>query len=126
MSNNVVWVIDDDPIFRMIVKTISEFANEVWEVSEFPNVQDANKALKETAAIPDAILLDVNIPVGGGWVFLEEFENMRSTEDRTKLYICSSSIDVNDKSRAASSPAVRSFIEKPLPNDFFSQLESNK
>lgn len=122
MNSKKIWIIDDDPIFRMIVSTIAKNARSPWEVEEFETVQLANTALHESTEIPDAILLDVNIPVGGGWVFLEEFERLRCEKGNSPLYVCSSSIDESDKQRAAQSLCVRQFIEKPLPFDFFDGL----
>ncbi|MFM1932251.1 MAG: hypothetical protein RL226_1554 [Bacteroidota bacterium] len=124
MSSKQLWVIDDDAIFRMIVRTIAQASSTKWEVRELPTVQEANQALQETNEVPDAILLDINIPVGGGWLFLEEFERLRCENGNSQLYVCSSSIDVNDKQRAAESLCVKRFVEKPLPFDFFESLDS--
>jgi CheY-like chemotaxis protein len=123
MSSKQVWVIDDDAIFRMIVRTIVQASKRAWTVREFPTVQEANQALRESNDVPDAILLDINIPVGGGWLFLEEFEQLRCEKGNSPLYVCSSSINVNDKQRAAESLCVKRFVEKPLPFDFFDTLE---
>lgn len=119
MENKEVWVVDDDAIFRMIVRTIAGTAQAAWQVREFPTVQGAKEALIQAAKLPDAILLDINIPQGGGWVFLEEFEKRRCSKVKSPLFVCSSSIDANDKHRAFESQCVRQFIEKPLPFDFF-------
>ncbi len=119
MENREVWVIDDDAIFRMIVRSIAENAQVAWQVKEFPTVQGANEALMQATALPDVILLDINIPEGGGWMFLEEFEKRPFTKVKSHLFVCSSSIDANDKQRAFGSQCVRQFIEKPLPFDFF-------
>lgn len=119
-----MWVVDDDAIFRMIVRTIAGTAQSPWKVREFPTVQGAKEALIRAVAMPDAILLDINIPQGGGWVFLEEFEKRRCSKVKSPLFVCSSSIDANDKQRAFESQCVRQFIEKPLPFDFFAAWDA--
>lgn len=126
MDIKEVWVIDDDSIFRMIVRTIASNTKTPWVVKEFPTVQEANDALNQSAIVPDAILLDINIPVGGGWLFLEEFEKLGCSQGASPLYVCSSSIDVNDKQRASESECVQRFIEKPLPLDFFTSWDENE
>ncbi len=63
----------------------------------------------------DLQLLDINMPVISGWDVLGRFSAM--PEDIKKhftIFILTSSINVEDKQRAAAHPLVNAYIEKPM------------
>ena len=70
---------------------------------------------KEVHSLPHVIFLDINMPVLSGWDVLNSFKNFTEiTKEQFIIYILSSSIASEDKERAANSPLVTGYIEKPL------------
>jgi CheY-like chemotaxis protein len=75
MKNKLTYIIDDD---KLTVKLMSILISVKFceEIHIFYNAQLAIDTLKEnrnTTILPDAILLDLNMPVMDGWQFLDEF-----------------------------------------------------
>lgn len=90
-----------------------------YQIECFFNGQQAFEAFKAiyqsgSDTFPDVILLDLNMPEMNGWQFLEAVETYDEVMRNISLHIVSSSIDPEDVNRAESSPAVRSFVAKPL------------
>lgn len=65
--------------------------------------------------MPDAIYLDIEMPIMNGWEFMDEFlklpEDIRS---KINIFIVTSSISNDDKDKAASYPEIKKYITKPL------------
>lgn len=117
--NSVLAVVDDDEIFQVIARKMMAICAPQWKIQTFPNGQEALKYLKQYAAepdkIPDVVLLDINMPVMDGWVFLDEFQLMKSQMTKSmKIYLASSSIDSQDIDRGKSNPNLIDYIIKPL------------
>ena len=120
---NHVLLIDDDPIFNIISKSLvkrSEFSPEVSTCS------DANGALEELRTrvrvnyeeFPDVIFLDLDMPKMDGWAFLEEFQKFPEwSVKKCRVFILSSSIRLHDVEKSRSYEAVHDFISKPLTID---------
>ncbi len=65
--------------------------------------------------VKSVLLLDINMPVISGWDVLEKFA--RYPDDIKKwftIFILTSSINIDDKQRAAVHPLVSAYIEKPM------------
>ena len=114
--------IEDDEVTQLLHKIEFEDADlsvniiEAWSgqvaLDYFENLsKDANALSK----LPELILLDLNMPVMGGWEFLELFSSrFPSFVERIKIYVLSSSINPEDKVRATKEPLVEKFLYKPL------------
>ena len=115
----VLAVVDDDEIFQVIARKMMAICAPTWKIQTFPNGQEALKYLKQYAAepnrIPDVVLLDINMPVMDGWMFLDEFQQIKSQMTKAmKIYLASSSIDSQDIDRGKSNPNLVDYIIKPL------------
>ena len=117
-----VFIIDDDPIHQRIAQIMISKHQLFDEYVSFTEAGKGLKFLEEncevTEALPDVILLDLNMPVMDGWDFLDKFEKVRHTLVKDiRIFIVSSSVDEKDISRSQSYASVKGFISKPLTPD---------
>ena len=115
-------IVDDDDIFVFLTTKIIEQTNLVDLIKVFGNGLDAINFLKENKnnvdALPDIILLDLNMPIMNGWQFLEKYNKLNPTiGKKITIYICSSSISPDDITRAKTISEVSDYIIKPITKD---------
>lgn len=119
---NTIFCIDDDPISLMISKKMiskTEFAKEVITALNGEEALRMYDNLKEKTtdliSKPELIFLDLNMPVMGGWKFLEIFTSEGYLEFNTiKVIILSSTIDPQDLAKAKTYSIVVDFLPKPI------------
>ena len=122
MTKKTIWVIDDDPIYQIIInKTIQRFGL-FSAISTFKNGKIALDALLQLldndTALPDIILLDINMPVMDGWEFMEELGLIKPKfMKQIVVYIVSSSIAVEDKNKSMSYGNILGYLSKPITVD---------
>lgn len=119
MSKKIIWVVDDDAIYQVIINKIIKRSEMFSASSSFKNGKEAvsalHKIIENTELIPDIILLDINMPVMDGWEFMEEIKSIKSQIDKKIIiYIVSSSIAVEDKNKSKEFKDVFAFISKPV------------
>jgi CheY-like chemotaxis protein len=123
MNLKTIWVVDDDPIYQIIVNKIIKKSELFLSVSSFKNGKDAIDALKKTIEkeeiLPNIILLDINMPIMDGWEFMEEVVVLKSQiSEPIQIYIVSSSIALEDKNKAKNYSEIIAYLSKPIdPND---------
>jgi CheY-like chemotaxis protein len=126
-QNRIVAIIDDDPIYRFTSVRSIERQQLASKVLEFNSGGDALEFLKKNAGnsvtLPDLILLDINMPLMDGWMFLDEFHRLKfSMSKQIVIYMVSSSIDQRDVQRAKSNVLVKDYLIKPIPQDKFKEV----
>ncbi|MGZ3755359.1 MAG: response regulator [Mucilaginibacter sp.] len=115
-----ILLVDDDEInnfisIKLIKKAVSNAnitacLNGRFAIDELTRIQKA-----DPEALPDFILLDINMPIMNGWEFLDEYKRLNIDPlGKSKIYIISSSVFSNDISKARSYPLVKNFVSKPL------------
>lgn len=112
-------VIDDDRVNNKICRRIIANVAPEADIETFfdPNaglvhIQSAYGTFEANNVI---LLLDLNMPTLFGWEVLDEFKNFSEVvRQHFKIFILTSSINPHDKERAAQSPLVSGYIEKPL------------
>lgn len=110
-----VWFIDDDAINNMLSERMIKKHFPKIKSTSFLNATEAHELLKEkNTELPDAIFLDINMPVMNGWDFLEVFEKL---DLEIPIYMLTSSIDPRDQEKAHKFSSVKDFISKPLTED---------
>ena len=111
-------IIDNDPVNNLLCTLTIRDVQDAAEIQTFNSPVNGFKYLAEKHADTNnhtVLLLDINMPAWSGWDFLDNFEKLDDKiKKQTKIYILSSSIDVNDKHRAGENKNVMDYIEKPL------------
>jgi CheY-like chemotaxis protein len=124
-----IWVIDDDPIYKIVINKIIARAEIFNSVSTFSNGKEAIDALKEALnnnySLPDIILLDIEMPVMDGWGFMEEIGILNpQIIEGISIYISSSSIAFEDKQRAKNNSKISRYFSKPIKTNDLIEIAS--
>lgn len=113
----LTYVIENDYISSVITEMIVKknlfgskvqcYANGQWAFDELL------LTIREGSALPDLILLDVDMPLMDGWEFLDALANLASAQ-AIRVFMQTSSIHPDDRARALSYKQVLGFFSKPL------------
>ena len=122
MKQKVIWVVDDDPVYQIIINKIIQKSEAFSTVSTFKNGRIALDAFQQLldndTALPDIILLDINMPVMDGWEFMEELGLIKPKfMKQIVVYIVSSSIALEDKNKSKSYENILGYLSKPVTVD---------
>jgi two-component system chemotaxis response regulator CheY len=104
-------VVDDSKVIRMVARRILQELD--FAISEAENGEQALSACRN--AMPDAILLDWNMPVMNGIDFLRSLR-ASSGGDRPKVVFCTTENDM-DHIRMAISAGADEYVMKPFDRD---------
>lgn len=119
MTKKSIWVIDDDPIYKIIIKKIINQSDLFSSTTSFSNGKEAIQFLKQSVDnncnIPEIILLDIEMPIMDGWGFMDEIAKIESKLlSQILIYISSSSIAVEDKEKAKNNNLILGYMSKPI------------
>ncbi|RYZ82510.1 MAG: response regulator, partial [Proteobacteria bacterium] len=120
--------VDDDPITLMLYKMVISRAEFASNVSTAANGEEAvayfDELLINGEDFPKLIFLDLNMPVMGGWEFLDVFstEKYKTFRD-VKVIVLSSTIDPQDIEKSKSYPQVIDFRSKPISKEMLAELQ---
>jgi CheY-like chemotaxis protein len=127
-----VLCIDDDTITLMLCKMVitkTSFSKEIVTarngeeaINYFDNLKvdfNANKLIK----LPQLIFLDLNMPVMGGWEFLDCFSSSNYSDfNSIKVIILSSTIDPADLEKSKKYSMVIDFLSKPITKEMLEYI----
>ena len=108
-------VVDDSKVIRMVARRILEGLN--FSIAEAADGQKAVEACEKQ--MPDAVLLDWNMPVMDGYEFLRNLRLMPGG-DRPKVVFCTTENDVAHIARALHAGA-NEYIMKPFDKDIVAE-----
>ena len=131
---DLILCIDDDPITLMLCKMVIKKASFSYEIATSKNGEEALQyfnTLKqpdsngEVRKQPKLIFLDLNMPVMGGWEFLDSFSTSDYADyNTTKVIILSSTIDPEDLEKSKKYPMVLDFLSKPISKEMLEYVKS--
>lgn len=131
---DTILCVDDDPITLMLCKMVikkSLFSNEIVTAKNGEEALNYFNKLKKTNSesqfekTPQLIFLDLNMPVMGGWEFLEHFNTTDYSEyNSIKVIILSSTIDPDDLIKSKKYPMVIDFLSKPISREMLEFIKT--
>lgn len=114
MKINSILVVDDDENDQFICEyTIRKFDQTIRILKAFDGSEALDLLHRET---PDAIILDINMPVMNGFEFLDRYAQEFSVHAPVVAMLTSSHLG-KDRERAMGYSFVKSYFEKPLQAD---------
>lgn len=120
-----VLLIDDDDATNFYHTIILE---EVFVEGHIQSVRSASegldfllcKGIYAKCPQPGIIFLDINMPGMNGWDFLNKYNELsKDIHDRSIVVMLTTSVNPDDKERAARIPIVKEFVPKPLTPEVF-------
>ena len=116
-GRGLVLIVDDEPDILLMLRVVLEAEGYVTALAG-----DGETALRRIdEERPEAVLLDVMMPVLDGWGVLD---GLRGREDRPKVIVLSAKSGVQDRARALDLGA-DGYVTKPFdPDEVISTLES--
>ena len=130
MTKKTIWVVDDDPIYQIIINKIIQRSEMFSKIFSYKNGKEAFDSLCEAidkdGDLPDIILLDINMPVMDGWEFMEAMGEIQPKFKRQIIvYIVSSSIAVEDKNTSKTYTNILGYLSKPVSVNDLLLIASN-
>jgi CheY-like chemotaxis protein len=127
-----ILCVDDDPITLMLCKKVIEKASFSEEIITARNGEEAlhffNELKYSKSKIqkkPQLIFLDLNMPVMGGWEFLDHFSRIDYEEfNSINVVVLSSTINPEDLAKAKKYSAVIDFLSKPITKSMLEYLKN--
>jgi len=122
-----ILLVDDDDINNFLSQEIISHHRPQAHIVAKLTVKDALDYLEDLndkdAALPDIILVDINMPWLNGWDFIESFEK-RSWKgvENSRLYIYTSSVYYKDLDKGKSYQSVSDIFSKPLTEDMLHKI----
>lgn len=119
-----VLLVDDDTTNNFLSARTLNQANAAAQLFEARNGDEALELLKDERL--DFILLDVNMPVMDGFLFLEALQQLQDTNgfNAPTVVLLTTSESYLDSDKALHCPIVKGFLTKPLTQDHLSYLLS--
>lgn len=122
-----ICVIDDDVLYQLLFKKTIERYGFAKTITSYHDGEEAFESLKQSiiqeTALPDIILLDINMPVLDGWEFLDAFlPYLMVAKKNISIYLATSSIAASDQKKATSYPAIKKYLQKPIDFDVLAEL----
>lgn len=126
-----ILCVDDDPITLMLCKKViskSSFSHEVITAQNGEEALHHFNILKYTndknKRKPELIFLDLNMPIMGGWEFLDHFVSSDYNDfNSIPVIVLSSTIDPEDLAKAKKYPIIIDFLSKPITQPMLEYLK---
>ncbi len=129
MSVKSIILVDDDEstnfINSIFINKLDVGATIYKTINGAEALEVLNKASENKDFFPCLIILDINMPVMNGWVFLEHYKNLPESLKKECIVVMTTvSEDEKDLIRASNNEDVKEYYQKPMSDEKFSQLIS--
>lgn len=112
-----VYIIDDDEIIIYLTDRLISEEEFCEKNTTFENglkaLDKIKEVLEKNEALPDLLLVDLNMPVMDGWEFIDQFEKLALPKP-IPIFIFTSSINPIDTEKANQHKSIKGYIQKPL------------
>ncbi len=113
---NCVLLIDDDEPTNYFSRMILERCECTEKVTLTQGGEAALRYLEApTPPCPELIFLDINMPAMNGWEFLDKYRELDDVQKgKIVIVMLTTSLNPDDKDKAAGIPEISGFASKPL------------
>ena len=112
-----LYIIDDDEVIAYLTNKIIKQYGFCDHFQIFNSAQTAleriTRDIEDQQEFPEVILVDINMPVIDGWMFMDELVKL-AVGKTFSIFVFTSSINPADREKAFSYPLVKGYIQKPL------------
>ena len=120
-------IIDDSELDCFIAKKIIQQNDKSMKVAAYTDAIAALRQINDNtdmhSKLLTVILLDLRLPIMSGFEFVEEFERLPDNiRNKYLIYVLSSSMNRNDKSRVDSNENIVKMMDKPLTKAAFDTI----
>lgn len=120
-------IIDDSELDCFIAKKIIQQTDKSIKVVTYTDAISALRQINDNTDMHSdlltIILLDLRLPIMSGFEFVEEFERLpNNIRSKYLIYVLSSSMNRNDKSRVDSNENIIKMMDKPLTKAAFDAI----
>ena len=129
MRNKVVRIllVDDDEITNFLSKEVLQLHFAEAEIITVTNGEEALEfladQLKGESALPQIMLLDINMPLMNGWEFLEKLEEGNQQEySSINIFMYTSSVYFEDLNKAKRNRLLKNILTKPLNDEGIQEM----
>ncbi len=124
---NKVMLVDDNEVDTFVNVKVLQFNDFCNETVDFTTVEEALEYMKvceqDMNLLPEVILLDLNMPIKSGYLFLDEFQKLDpEVHEKCKVVILTSSENFKDRYLTENHPMVYDFFNKPLLDENLESL----
>ena len=118
MKKKNVLLVDDDQIFNLLNPKTLQMLGVVGEIHVARNGSEALELLNQyyigSRALPEVILLDLNMPIMDGFGFIEAFHKVNIPNIENTLIIVVTSSDNPADMKRAKELGITNYLTKPL------------
>lgn len=119
--DSIIAIVDDDKTFRFIFSVqLLELnnSNRILQFEDGYNILEFLLENKENSELlPDIIFLDLAMKQIDGWVFIEEYENIKKYLPKDIIiHILTGSTEEINKLKATVNPHISHYLNKPIDN----------
>lgn len=118
MKKKNVLLVDDDQVFNLLNQKTLQMLGVVGEIHVARNGSEALELINQyyigSRALPEVILLDLNMPIMDGFGFIEAFHRLNIPNIEKTLIIVVTSSDNPADVKRAKELGITNYLTKPL------------